>query len=774
MKKSALVLFWMITCLLSSAQIQPGQWRDMLPYYNLSTLIPVENKIYCQAEYALVIYDKKEESYSKLSKVQGLSDVGVSAIVWSDTYKTLIVGYSSANIDIIKGKEIINIPDIRDKVGLGKKNINSISIINGNAFICCGFGIVVLDLEKLLIKDTYFIGEGAAFLSISDICSNGTTLYAATEKGIYSADLNDPNLVNYANWKKESAADNSFSIIRSFAGKVFAVTSDTNKILYALNNASWQISSISGTSGLKGIEVSNNKLILINTLGLHIFNESLDLERTFAESNIRNACISADGTVWFTKFGVINSMVNGLKDKSIFLGGPWSAQSFGVTAKDGVTWISHGGYSGEGYEVSHNSQGISVETIEGWTLLNRYYSPDIADNFDFTQVAIHPLNATKVFAASMAGKGLTEINNYGRSSIKTYNAQNSDGAIQTDLTDKGILDYRIGGLTFDTDNNLWFSCQYSNASPVVVMNAAGTSFTAHKFNNVLNEFKIRGSILSTTLGQKWMILGAGNGVFIFDDKNTPDVETDDEFIHIKNIPVSGVESNSMYNFVKCMAEDKDGNIWLGTRNGPIVFYNPEEILKGEAKANTILISRYDGTDHADPLLKDQTITGIAIDGGNRKWFATSGSGVFLISADGKKQIYNFREENSPLFSNSVRGVAVDNKTGEVFFATSKGTSVFKGSATEGSDVFGKVYAYPNPVREDFEGDIIITGLIANTIVKITDITGNLVYETTSVGGQAVWKGRNFSGQRVHTGVYLAFCGTPDGTQTAVAKILFIH
>jgi hypothetical protein len=145
-----------------------------------------------------------------------------------------------------------------------------------------------------------------------------------------------------------------------------------------------------------------------------------------------------------------------------------------------------------------------------------------------------------------------------------------------------------------------------------------------------------------------------------------------------------------------------------------------------------------------------------------------------VSPDGKKEIYHFTEENSPLFSNNVLTTAVNEKTGEVFFGTDKGIVSFRGEATQGSDDFSQVYVFPNPVREDYEGIITVTGLVEDVNVKFTDISGNLVFETTALGGQAVWDGRNFRGERVHTGVYLIFCTSEDGTKTHVTKLLFIH
>ena len=173
------------------------------------------------------------------------------------------------------------------------------------------------------------------------------------------------------------------------------------------------------------------------------------------------------------------------------------------------------------------------------------------------------------------------------------------------------------------------------------------------------------------------------------------------------------------------------------------------------------------------MLKTETITSIAVDGANRKWLGTSGSGAYLLSPDGITQVKNFNEQNSPLLSNSIVTLAVENKTGEVWFGTSKGLQSVRGDATAGGEKFARVYTFPNPVREDFKGNVTITGLIRDTEIRVTDISGNLVYETVSDGGEATWNLTTYNGRRVATGVYLVFCASKDGSQSCVTKMLVI-
>ena len=119
-------------------------------------------------------------------------------------------------------------------------------------------------------------------------------------------------------------------------------------------------------------------------------------------------------------------------------------------------------------------------------------------------------------------------------------------------------------------------------------------------------------------------------------------------------------------------------------------------------------------------------------------------------------------------------MAINQQNGEVFFGTDKGLVSYRGTATEGAAFFSNVYAYPNPVPHDYAGSVAITGLVANSDVKITDINAEVVYHTTALGGQAIWNCTSQDGQRVKTGVYLVFCTSPDGSQSHVSKLLFTN
>jgi ligand-binding sensor domain-containing protein len=278
-----------------------------------------------------------------------------------------------------------------------------------------------------------------------------------------------------------------------------------------------------------------------------------------------------------------------------------------------------------------------------------------------------------------------------------------------------------------------------------------------------------GKVIVTQNNDKWVITGRGQSIFVLN--STGDVAKEQKITaYFSN---GKEEVYTEMSDAGAIAEDKNGEIWVGTNGGVAVFTNPSAIWEnGTMYATRPGLNLNDSFYH--PLLEKESITAIIVDGANRKWIGTKHSGVFLISEDGENELEHFTTENSPLPANDITDIAINQKSGEVFIATGSGLISYMGEATEGTDNFNEVYVYPNPVRESYDGPIVVKGLLENTDVKITDISGNLVFKTTSLGGQAIWDGKTLNGNRCKTGVYLVFMNDDTGETTKVTKLLFIH
>jgi len=761
MRKILSIALLILLSTLLQGQTPVGSWSDHLVYTTADCVTAGTDEVFASTGASIIIYNKQYSELKKMSRIDGLTETGISTIAWSEENKTLIIGYTSSNIDLLKNNIIYNIPDISRKYIPGEKKINKIRTNGKYAYLACSFGIVVLDLNKREIYDTWKPGNGSDNTVIWDIALGNGKIWAATDIGVYSGDLSNPGLSYFGNWSQVTSLPSplgKYTALLYSGNKLYANLSDPNlagdQIYSVVNNGSYLFSFISGVFN-KSFDIGLNGFTVSSGTSVNYFNADGSLTKTissygWAVPDISQAVVD-NGDIWIAD---INSgLVRGenlSEFTALTLPGPVSNNAFNITSYNGETIICGGAT-----DISWNNQSrplqISIHEDNNWTTIP---SGTIIDPL---RALIDPDNPNHMFISTWGG-GLLEYENNILS--KQYTEVNSP--LQTIIPGRPYV--RVCGLARDKSKYLWLT-QTEVPGSIKVLKPDGTWIV----NPLTIDAPTIGDIIITTKGQKWIILPRGYGLFILDDNNSPEVFNDDRS---KKMLVQDTE-NQVISFVYSIAEDLDGNIWVGTDQGPVIYFNPEKVFDSDLRANRIKIPRNDGTNLADYMLKTETITSIAVDGANRKWLGTASSGTYLLSSDGTAQIKNFNVQNSPLLSNSIVSLAVDNKTGDVWFGTSKGIQSYRGDATTGEDKFKKVYTFPNPVREDFKGNVTITGLVRDTQIRITDISGNLVYETVSDGGEATWDLKTYNGKRVATGVYLVFCSSKDGSQSVVTKMLVI-
>ena len=764
MRKILTIPLLIMISFIAEGQTPVGSWSDHLIYNTADCIAVGTDEVFASNGSSIIIYNKVYAELKKMSRITGLTETGISTISWSEENKTLIIAYKSTNVDLLKNNIIYNIPDINRKYIPGKKEINRIRTNGKYAYMACSFGIVVTDLTKKEIYDTWKPGTGSENNEVWDIALGNGKVYAATEMGVYSADLSNPGLSYFGNWHLVNllpAPEGKYTSLIFSGNKLYANLSDPisgGDKVYVVDNTSSLFSFALGVynksfdSAVSGFTISSGGSIRYYDINGTI--TSTISSYGWAIPNISQAIVD-NGDIWIADInsGLIrgkNTDGNISEFLALTLPGPVSNNAFYITSSKGKTIIC-GGATDDSWNNLGRPLQISIYENSHWTSLP---SGTIIDPL---RVLTDPDNNNHIFVATW-GSGLLEYEN--NNLIKQYTESNSP--LQTTIPGRAYI--RICGMVMDKSKNLWIT-QSEVPGSIKVLKADGSWI----INPLTIDAPTIGDIIITRKGQKWIVLPRGNGIFIFDDNNTPDVFNDDRY---KKLLIQDTE-NQPIPFVYSIAEDLDGNLWVGTDQGPVIYYNPENIFDKDLKASRIKIPRNDGTNLADYMLKTETITSIAIDGANRKWLGTANSGAYLLSPDGTAQIKNFNEQNSPMLSNSIVSLAVDNKSGEVWIGTSKGVQSFRGDATEGDEKFSKVYTFPNPVRENYLGNVTITGLLRDSQIRITDISGNLVYETVSDGGEATWNLNTYTGRRVATGVYLVFCASKDGSQSYVTKMLVI-
>ena len=745
------------------AQMVIGEWCTHLPYSEAQNVTEVGSRIFCATTGGLFYYDKQDNTINKFTKVDGLSDVEISCINYSKQQDMLVIAYKNANVDLIQGNEIFNISDIKRKQLPANKTINSIMFLDQDAYLSCGFGIVVINLEKKEIKDTYLIGENSSYKFVYDFTTDGEYFYAATETGIYKADMNSPNLIDFNYWHRIQEipnCDKTFNNIVSFNGNIYAnyfCEEESNvDTIYKYNGNNWSEFRNFQMNRTRSMEVNYNHLVIVSYWHTDVYDQNEKNIRHYFVPDPEHSILDIENYIWVAdeRDGLIRIDQSG--NKEYFKpNGPISARAVTLRFADQKLFVAAGGDKRSWSNLWNHAE-ANVLANDVWDGFREINYKDVVD------IAVDPVNSNHFYAATW-GYGLLDINNLEITGV--FDENNS--TIQNALTTGPYK--RLGGVVFDANRNLWMT-NAEVPDPVSVMMADGR-WKSFAFQRKVGDINL-GRIIITSNDHKWIQLPGGNGLFAFDVNGTIENETDDRFMKFDIVDINGkIITNNVY----CLTEDTKGNIWVGTDKGVVVYYNPYRVFDTDLfYGQQIIVPRNDGTGLADILLGTETVTAITVDGANRKWIGTSKAGAFLLSEDGLEQIHNFTLENSPLLSNNIMDIAINGKTGEVYFATDKGLISYKSTATDANEYFSDVYVYPNPVREDYNGDIVISGLIEDTNIKITDISGNIVFETTSLGGQAIWDGRSFSGNKVHTGVYLIFCTNEDGSKTHVTKLLIIN
>lgn len=760
--KVLLYMFFLHLPYLVSSQIPNGAWRDHLPYNEGNRLAEYGDRIFCATlSGGLFSYNVRDNSIEKFSKVTGLSDADISAIGYSNETRTFLIGYQNGNIDLVVGDSIINIPDIKRKMISGEKSINNIYFKDNFAYLACGFGIVLCDLTRREIKDSYIFGPGGTQIRINDIVSDGIYLYAATVQGIYKAEIAHPNLVDFNAWQHLEFLpdpDSEYHFLAWFNNHLFSVHHGTipgSDEIITISGNDWTVWVNSYNDSFQYLGEQNGFLIISSLLKTRVYGGLEILVRDVVTYYARHALYDSKGRLWYAdpSNGLVKLDEAG-NGTVIHPNGPAHRDAGDIEILGGKLW------AGGGTDASQwSGYGAYSFINEDWFSYNAGTLSELEGFLNISEISIDPSDNGHIIGGSY-GYGFAEFRDG-----ELIGITDETGGVLQPVTGYGHGYVRVTGTDFDENGNLWIST--SNSEQAMYKKEDGQQLIPVQLD--YEGFGLTtnvGEIMSTSQGQIWLAIER-EGLLVFQENGQGSQQ--ERFFNVRNqVPV-------LLDRIYAIAEDKEGDIWVGTNKGPVIYYNPEAIFEEEVVGgNQPEIPRNDGTAFVDLLLSTEKINDIAVDGANEKWLATEKSGVFLVSPDGKKEIYHFNEENSPLLSDNVQTVAVNDKTGEVFFGTDKGIISFRGRATEGSDDFGHVYVYPNPVREDFQGDITITGLVKDVNVKITDISGNLVYETTSLGGQAIWDGRNFRGDRVHTGVYLVFCTNEDGSKTHVTKLLLIH
>ena len=762
--KKHISLFCLIifTAAFSHAQKAIHEWTTHAPGQKVINVEKVGDKIFAATPYELFYYNTSDNSINKLSKVNGLSDFGINVMRYNPHSNMIFIGYSNTNIDIINGKgDIINISDIKSKNILGNKIINDVYFIKDNAYVCCSFGIVLIDLDRLEIKETYIIGENGSYLNVNDITLYNDRLYAATSNGIYYADYDNKNLVDFSQWTHDTTlihSDLNYSKIETFNNQLIANYSQNkhnSDTLFVFDGERWNYHDYKTYSIKKNIRAYEDRLVIANSYSVVALDTNNNTIQSYSDRIEPFDCIYDKSHKMYWIANKTNSIYKLIPKKScdsIVFNGPYSHSVFELKARGDQLWVAPGGYDAT-WAKNWSKYGVSYYTDNEWHNKNATNTEAFDTISDIVSIAIDPINNSKVYVGSYH-KGILEFENFKLKNI--YNKENS--SLDTPKNQNHIF---VTGMDFDSYNNLW-----------IANSGAENMLSVKTTNNDWYSFSIGSESTSKIIvddnNYKWILTRNGSLV-VYNDNKTISNSYDDTYKIISTIKGQG----GLPSTANCMALDKDGTVWIGTNDGLAQFYSTSKIFKQGANydASRILVPRNDGSGQADYLLSGESVLSICVDEANNLWVGTK-NGVFYISNNGLTEYHHFTEDNSPLLSNTINDIAI-NSQGEIFFGTDKGIISLRGRATEGKKTNSNVMVYPNPVRQNYSGLVGIKNLVPNSLVKITTVDGCFVTHLYSEGGQAVWDCTTINGDKVMPGIYLIFVTDENGTETFATKILIM-
>ena len=735
----------------SLSQRAPGTWKAYTSFYHPVGIVKKDSAIFCLTEGGMFTHNYFSGVQATYTTVNGLSGLNMTTIYHDPGTGIIFIGYGDGTIDYFSDPSRIRpITDIYRSTTFTAKKIWKLRGRDSLIYIATDFGIVVYDPILKETRSAYTkigdLNSGTAVVSL-EIWND--SLYAAVGNfGLYSAPFSHNNLADPSAWTKVNNADSVFSgncrHVAAAGGKLFAVIGDS--VIMKDPGGDWGASPF--TKRYQHYFDSQNDIVISATDNItEIYYPVQDSLLRIDNEGDQECAMAHDDIIWVgdKRAGLYSYYGGGFKRQSPT--GPLTSASYRVVAGPGELYIAPSGRDGstQSYDVSGffyygQETGWKNFFIGGGTLDSNIYRGFSHGYYD-----------SQTGRAYMGSNGQGVMVMEHGDTVKSYTGRNSP------LVGFTPNDIRISGLTMDSEGGLWVTTILTPAERLLnYLSPEGTWYN----------FQVPGgrpiAIGADEYNNKWIINESG-GIQVFSENLTPGDISDDKRRTLNTTINNGALPT---NEVHSIARDKKGLMWAGTGDGVTVFYDPFGVFSNSFPDASCPV--YEN----QCLLKFQKVKDICVDGANQKWLATE-QGAFLMNPDGTKLIHHFTIENSPLFSDNINDISIDPVSGEVYFATDRGVISFMGEATEGFEDASDLYAYPNPVLPDFDGDIIIRGLVAESKVRITNASGHVVKEIESLGGQVTWDGKDTWGNRVKSGVYIVLASDADGKGAGAAKIAVI-
>lgn len=762
------------------AQSQDTGWASITSYNTVNGIdLSGDDTIWGVSNGGLFAFQDQEFTQT-FTPVDGMYRLDGSTLIYIEEINSIAIGYIDGMIDLynIGEDQFDRVEDISRVQAFTSKQINDFELHNGSLYIATEFGIVVYNIDTFLVSNSYTkIGSFDRGTPVFDIHIDNETIITGTQQGVAVGSLND-NLDIEASWANydESSGLPSGNIesVTLFNAQVLASSSSS---VVSLTNGSWQeyspLSNYSnvtfkgitdGNSNSDGLLLSfttnrvllidqNDNLTIINPGIAGISDVVMDGQNSTSIATITSGLGRAEGVSNdFTYFAPSGPNLNFFQ---------------GISFSDG-TLISGTTPLSQRNSIIDNRKGYYIRDESGWRNFNRSTN-EVLDQFQFIQ-AFNSTFTDNYYYFGSWGRGIARHDRE-TDQIDVFNSSNS--SLRGWAADDPNFPV-ISGLQTDSDGAVWATSRYAT-NPLYVQLPGENEWINYGKSSAVSQNDEYLYLFVDSFNQKWISLqtagGTGRGVLVL-DTGVPSIIEESTGVKLTEDQGSGNLPDAS---VTAIIEDKEGEVWIGTERGIARFIFPQFVITGSPEERRAQWLINEDQDAVSPfLLRDINVTAMAVNSANQKWIGTAAEGVWLLNETGGSILKRFTSENSPLFSDAIRDISVNEKTGEVYISTDAGLSIYQDVPIAPSTSMDKLKVYPNPFLYESHDNILIENLSEITTIRILGVDGTLIRTISSRGGRAEWNGLDASGRQVGSGMYVVVALDIDGNERGFGKVAIIR
>ncbi|MBP5994797.1 MAG: hypothetical protein KA736_03775 [Crocinitomicaceae bacterium] len=771
--KWTIYLFICLFSFVSRAQIGTGTWKLHVSTSKAIDVVASENEVFTAYVNGMSIYNIDTEEHRLLTALNGLSDIEISCLYFDEVQNAVYIGYKNGNIDKYKNGEIVNIPAIKLAQISVSKRINRFERNGIYVYAANDFSIVQLDASKNEVKETFYPSNSTE--RIVDVAIYQDSIYALTPTQLLKGFLPNPILPDYSQWVRDIRLPyqtaNKYTEMDLFNDRLVVLKKSDDygaDSVYRINASDLElVTNLPFSVEINSINVVDNYLSVNIDGVINLYNDNLQIPESYGAGNFSTWFSSSrtarnQSGLWSAdmKHGLV-LYPSEISYQTYPIEGSKNNQFYAMDAQNGKLAIASGRINGSSPGFTRN--GVHFYQNANWELLNVTNVTQWPESqiWDFIDVAINPNDTSEVAMCTYSYLPLTLMNT---SDTLVFTGANSP--IKPSSIGNGWS--LVSDVLFDKRGNLWSLNGYSD-QPLKVRDKTGAWYSFDCGPDAKNKFTTK---MIQDFDEILWFATKTDGIIGYQHNGTISDPSDDKMITLDEGEFSG---NLPSIAVTALAADFDGELWIGTETGFAILYNSAaafDAQPGDFNTQQVKIN-FEG--NGEFVLGKTHITDIEVDGGNRKWMGTANGGIILLSADGSEILEQFTTDNSPIISNVIVDLQLNQETGELYIVTDKGLVSYRTNATYEDPEYSNVIVFPNPVKPNYFGPVTIQGIRYDSDVKVTDVAGNLIYRTTSNGGTATWNGQNLNGEKVPTGVYFIWTATNfDGRDRKVGKVMVIR